>query len=74
MAILNKVQGAFSEDRYAHQHFIFLPRTLQSVERERIDVAHQLSDDFEQAGWDHLTGDGSRSCSAEAYWTHLLGA
>ena len=28
MAILNKVQGAFSSERYAHQHVIFRPRTI----------------------------------------------
>lgn len=28
MTILNKVQWPFSPERYAHQHFIFLPRTI----------------------------------------------
>lgn len=65
MAILNMVQSEapFSEWRYSHQHFIFLPRTIDSVDPyytmpQVFDApsgywCRGIREDWDEFAWDH---------------------
>lgn len=86
MAILNKVpsEAPFSEWRYSHQHFIFLPRTIYSVDPywtipQIQDAAtgywcRPVREDFDEFAWDHASTVESPSRNFDLIKTLTYGA